>query len=188
VVFSNLFCERCGRIYCGTVFEIRSIQQPPRPEFRRLIIWGAPILLKRAEKEKRANPCQQSASLVQRLASVVSACRMKLVSEAFGDRGRTPAQRLVRDSSGASGSKPWERLVNSSGLSEVVWRPPLRFIALRNECCILVRLETCQQGERSADYCDFLDRSPQRYQYSGRTIFVRISGVHLQMSGTSTYV
>lgn len=121
---------------------------------------SANLLVKRAEREKRANPMSESASMVQRLASVVSAMPYELVSEAFGDTRANPSAQVVKEFLGRFGiEKPGEQLVSASGLSQSgVDTTFSSFIALRNECAHTGTAGNVPTGGEIVDYCDFLDK------------------------------
>jgi hypothetical protein len=121
---------------------------------------GANILLKRAEKEKRANPMSESALTAQQLASVVSAMPYELVSEAFGDTRANPSATVVREFLGRFGiEQPGDKLVSVSGLSQSGLDTTFKsLIALRNECAHTGTAGNVPTGGEITDYCDFLDK------------------------------
>ncbi|MGD0544466.1 MAG: HEPN domain-containing protein [Candidatus Acidiferrales bacterium] len=121
---------------------------------------GAALLIKRAEKEKQANPMSESALMVQRLASVISVMPYELVSEAFGETRANPSAQIVREFLGRFGvDSPGQHLTRTSGLSESGLETTFKsFIALRNECAHTGTAGNVPTGGEIIDYCVFLDR------------------------------
>jgi len=121
---------------------------------------GAAILIKRAEKEKHANPMSESALMVRRLASVVSVMPYELVSEAFGETRANPSAQIVREFLGRFGiENPGQHLTHRSGLSESGLETTFKsFIALRNECAHTGTAGNVPSGSEIIDYCIFLDK------------------------------
>jgi RiboL-PSP-HEPN len=121
---------------------------------------GANILLMRAKKEKSTRPMSDSALIVQRLASVVSAMPYELVSEAFGETKANPSAQIVKEFLGRFGiEKPSEKLAEFSGFSQSGLHTNFgSFIALRNECAHTGTAGNVPTGGEIADYCDFLEK------------------------------
>jgi hypothetical protein len=121
---------------------------------------GGAILIRRAEKEKHANPMSESALMVRRLASVTSVMPYELVSEAFGDTRANPSASVVREFLGRFGiENPGERLAQASGFSQSGLETTFQsFIALRNECAHTGTAGNVPTGGEITDFCDFLDK------------------------------